>query len=285
MKRDSKNMLMFGTALLAATALGGCGRGGTGKVDGQVVARANGTEITRTQLDSELAARGIPQSQRAAAGPVILQDIIDRTLFAKAATDAKMGQDPATVLQINRARDTILERAYLSQSLAATRSQPKGAEVDAYIDSHPDIGADRAILRGTQLTFKAPNDAALSAQIKDAMTLDALTAALKAKNVAYSEQPFSADTATLPDEVLTGVRKLAPGEPFVMIAGTTAQAVAISERVAQPLSGDQLRQVAVQRIISDRVTQAIANRRKMIRLGVKIDYAQGYAPPAAAQSK
>jgi peptidyl-prolyl cis-trans isomerase C len=283
MKRDSKRVLIIGTALLTATILSGCG--GKGKVDGQVVARVGGTEITRTQLDSELAARNIPPSQRGVAGPVILQDIIDRTLFAKAASDAKMAQDPAIVLQLNRARDTILERAYLSQSLAITRSKPKDSDVDAYIDSHPDIGADRTILRGTQLTFKAPNDPALMAQIRGSMTLDALTSALKAKNVAINAQPFSADTATLPDEVMAGVRKLQPGEPFVMIAGTTAQAVSISERVPQPLSGDQLRNVAVQRIIADRVTQAIANRRKMIRLGAKIDYAQGYAPPAGSQPK
>jgi peptidyl-prolyl cis-trans isomerase C len=283
MKRDSKHVLIIGTALLTATLLSGCG--GKGKVDGQVVARVGGTEITRTQLDAELAARNVPPAQRAVAGPVILQDIIDRTLFAKAANDAKMAQDPATVLQLNRARDTILERAYLAQSLAITRAKPKDADVDAYIESHPDIGADRAILKGTQLTFKAPNDPGLMGQIRGAMTLDALTAALKSKNVSFNAQPFTADTAMLPDEVMSGVRKLQPGEPFVMIAGTTAQAVAISERVAQPLAGDQLRNVAVQRIISDRVTQAIANRRKMIRLGVKIDYAQGYAPPAAAPTK
>jgi peptidyl-prolyl cis-trans isomerase C len=282
MKRDSKHVLIIGT-LLAATALSGCG--GKGKVDGQVVARVGGTEITRTQLDAEMASRNIPQAQRAAAGPIILQDIVDRTLFAKAATDAKLSQDPGTVLQLNRARDTILERAYLAQSLAITRSKPKDSEIDTYIDSHPDIGADRAILKGTQLTFKTPTDPALMAQIKGAMTLDALTNALKSKNVAFSAQPFAADTASLPDEVMAGVRKLQAGEPFVMIAGTTAQAVSIGERMAQPLSGDQLRNVAVQRIISDRVSQAIANRRKMIRLGVKIDYAQGYAPPATAQPK
>ncbi len=273
-------LILAGAAMLTA-----CG-GGDKAPTGQVVAKVGKTEITRSQLDAELQARNIAPEQRESAAPVILQQLVDRTLFVKAAEDEKLQQTPAVVVALDRARSQVLERAYLERALAGLRTPPSSQDVLQYAANHPEIGNDRAVLNGTQIHFAMPSDQAVIAKIKNTMTMDELLQVLRSSNIQFQQQPLALDTATVPDAIMTKISNLKPGEPLVAISGDAADAISINQREPKPTPPDAVQEIARQRIQAERVAKAIDSRRKALRAGVSIDYAKGMAPkPTPAIAK
>ncbi len=271
--------------LASATMLAACG-GGDKAPTGQVVARVGKTEITRSQLDAEMQARNIAPEQRESAAPVILQQLVDRALFVKAAEDEKLQQTPAVVVALDRTRSQVLERAYLERALTGLRTPPSSSEILQYAANHREIGDDRAVLKGMQVHFNMPQDPAMVAKIKSTMTMDDLLQVLRSGNIQVQQQPLVLDTATVPSEIMNKISNLKPGEPLVAISGDAADAISINQREAKPTPPDQVQEIARQRIQAERVSKAVESRRKALRSGVSIDYAKGLAPremPKTAQ--
>jgi hypothetical protein len=108
---------------LLLAALGGCHRV---QVGGQTVAVVNGAPISRDDVDLELAL--LPPDQRGGARARVLQDLIDRKLFAQDA-EARGEQRGVTFVRLERRWHEVL-LARRTVDLIAARAMP-GTDADA----------------------------------------------------------------------------------------------------------------------------------------------------------
>ncbi|KKI22011.1 hypothetical protein XM50_01270 [Sphingomonas sp. Ag1] len=92
------------------------------------------------------------------------------------------------------------------------------------------------------------------------------------------------DTAELSDSANKKMASLSAGEPLVFLEGQRAIAsTVVSERIV-PLDGEQMQQIARNRMEAERGSAALRQRVDMLRKQAEITYAKGYTPPRPAQA-
>jgi peptidyl-prolyl cis-trans isomerase C len=272
------------TALaLAATLLSaGCSKGAP---EGQVVARVNGDEITQAELGVEMAAAGVPAAQRAKAGPVILQRVIERKLLAQAADKEGIAKEPDFVLVRDRSNELLLAQRYLQRESRKAVQTPGSDQIAYYLRSHPALADNRELLTLDQIRFPTPTDATELQALQGATTMDALTGVLRARQVQFTRNTVQADSATLPQGILSSINKLKPGEPLVIIGGPVLTAAVITNRQPLPTTPAQATEMAKQRIQAEAVDNRLKQENAALHQGAKIEYGKGMAPPAKAAKR
>lgn len=267
-------------ALLASLALAGCHGAAP---SGQTVATVNGESITTTDLKLELA--GVPAKFRKQAEPLALESLVQRKLLVQYAKKQGIDRSADYVLQLRQAGDMLLVRRTLQGTVSAARQPISAADINQYLNGHPDVGSNRRILLVDQLQFLAPAADVMS-ELKPTMSIDAVLAVLQRHQIKAQRTQAQLDTAALPDDVNAKIDALQPGEPLITVNGPGAIASAIVQAKPAPLEGEQAQAAARRRLQENQAQAAILQRQNVLRSDAKIDYAEGYKPAAtAAQPK
>ncbi len=119
-------------AIGVAAMLAGCGGAAP---EGQVAARVDGIEITDRELLSEAAATGAGLTTPGSRAAVI-DRLIDRKLLARAGKAALVERVPAVQIEMRRAREDVLARAYAGR-VAADAAPPTTADIDRFMHENP----------------------------------------------------------------------------------------------------------------------------------------------------
>jgi EpsD family peptidyl-prolyl cis-trans isomerase len=141
-----------------AMLLTGCDHTAATQRDGRVVAKVNGDEITRGDLESAVEATGTDTA-------TAVESLIDQELLVQKALASHLDRDPAVVEEIERARREILSRTYAQRSVLP-HAQISAAAQREYFSSNPALFAQRRIYR--TLTFSIPR-AELTPTLRNAL--------------------------------------------------------------------------------------------------------------------
>ena len=270
----SKIALAIGLMLMASA----CNK----KAEGQTVAVVNGEEITATELNAELAGAKLPQgADKAQARSRILQSMIDRRLLAQQAKTDGIDKSPEFLNRQRKMTEDLLINMYASRQID-TAQLPSNSEIEQFQASHPWIFAKREKWYLDQIRFPMPADTATRAKLKDAKTLEEVAAALQGTGVAFVRQKNQLDTAIIPQNIYGQLTTAQPGEPFIIPVGNQAVASVVISREATPLTGEQAKSVAVSAMRREQASKLVQTRLKTARDAAKIEYKEGFAPPAGS---
>jgi len=283
----SKSALVLGVAL--AAIVGGCNK----KDDlpkGQVVATVDGTDITTTELNSEIAlAQAPPEVPRKTIEQASLARIVERRMLADVAIKRGLDKNPAYLMEKRRLDDGLLVQA-LQTSVAAKVPEVTTAATEKYIDAHPMQFADRKIYSIDQIQFLRPNNIA-SIGLQDAKTMADVERVLNAANIEFRRAPASVDTMTAAPQLSKAILEILtrdPNEVFMFAdqpRGAPAPIVYINhvtDTNSQPFVGAKAVAVAQPILQREAVQKALTEELKKIKAEEKskIVYAKGYEPPA-----
>lgn len=268
----SKIVLAVGLALVVSA----CNK----KAEGQTVAVVNGEEITATELNAELANAKLPDgADKAQARSRVLQSMIDRRLLAQQAKTDGIDKSPEYLNRQRKMTEDLLISMYASRQIN-TAQLPSDSEIQQFEASHPWVFAKREKWFLDQIRFTMPTDTATRDKLKAAKTLEAVEAALQGAGVAFTRQKNQIDTAIIPQNLYGTLTTAAPGEPFIIPVGNQAVASVIVSREASPLAGEQAKSLAVASMRREQASKLVQTRLKSARDGAKIEYKEGFAPPA-----
>lgn len=246
---------------------------------GQTVATVDGKPITASELKAELA--NLPPATREQAKAQVLQAMIDRRLLAAEAEKQKLDKAPTFVLQERRLHEVMLAQQAL-QSFARSAQQPiSQTEINTYLDRHPNVGAARRLLVADQIRFATPPKPVLDA-LGPTRTLDQVIAVLQQRGVKIERGRGQFDTATLPQDAVAQLDKLAIGEPLISISGPTAIASAIVDQRPAPLAASEQVELARKLIAAERGQASVKQRTDSLRQAATIEYSAGYKPAPTA---
>jgi EpsD family peptidyl-prolyl cis-trans isomerase len=261
--------------LVIALAVTSCQK----KPTGQSVAVVNGEEITASELNDALTSdnmlAGTDAKQARAAE---LQKLVDRKLIVQQAKSEGLDKSPEFLNQQRRSTEDLLINLLISRQ-ANTRQVPTADEIAKFEASHPGMFAKREIWTLNQLVYPLPKDAAVTAKIAAAKTLDEVAQALTGAGIQFTKATKQFDSAMLPPNLYAQLSNLAPGEPFIAPGSDRAVASVITARQPAALSPDQQRQLALGAMKREQVGQMLGQRVKELKAKAKIEYQPGYAPP------
>jgi peptidyl-prolyl cis-trans isomerase C len=269
-------------AAMAVVLVAGCSKGDVGKDTAATVA---GEKITTAELETELKAAGVKKPEDPAIQRAALEEIIARKLLAKAARADKLDRTPEAL-----AAKAVVEEGFNAnldrRATVAKVAEPTPAEVSAFVQSHPEMFAQRTGYLLDQLLVPAQGDPGLLAALKPTKTLEDVMRILDERKVPYRRGAQSMDTLRADPQLSIALAKLPPGEPFLLPdpAGFTVSRV--RDKRVQPLTGPAAEAVAKELLLAERRTKALKARLEELRKD-KVAYGPAFAPKekAAAAAK
>jgi len=250
------------------------------KAEGQTVAVVNDEEITAAELNDALSS----DSSLSAMDPKLarvaeLQKLIDRKLVVQQARADGVDKSPEFISQQRRLTDDLLINLLLSKRLN-TSQIPSADQIARFESGNPQVFGAREIWSLNQIIYPLPKDAAVTAKLAAAKSLDEIGQVLTSAGIQFNRESKKLDTAVFPQAVYQQISKLAPGEPFIAPGPDKAVASVISAREPAPLTSDQARAVALNAMRKEQAAKIAQDRVKELRAKAKIQYQQGFAPPA-----
>lgn len=181
----------------------------------QTLARVNGDEITILQFNDELSHVNLDQSSKDTISKMVLDKLIDRKLLTEEAMKIRLNRSPDVTLEMERAKEQILEKAYLKH-LAGNQPEPGDEEIRNYFNKHPGMFAERRQfdIRQLVLPANAMTDE-LKATLSDAHSLATTIGWLNRHQLTYSDTSIRMTTTDFPESFSARMSKLEKGQIFM----------------------------------------------------------------------
>jgi peptidyl-prolyl cis-trans isomerase C len=272
-----RSKLLLAVSLSLMVSVSAC----TKKAEGQTVAIVNGEEITAAELNAELANSKVAEAtDKTEARSRVLQAMIDRRLLAQQAKADGIDRSPEYLNRQRRMTEDLLISMLASRQID-TAQLPSNSEIARFQASRPWMFAQRELWNLDQLRFQMPTDPAARTKLDQAKTLEEVATALTDSGIAFTRQKNKLDTALIPQNLYGQLASASRGsEPFIIPVGDQAVASVIASREPAAITGEQARPVAVAAIRREQASKLMQNRLKSVRDAAKIEYKEGYAPPA-----
>jgi peptidyl-prolyl cis-trans isomerase C len=249
------------------------------KPQGQTVAVVNNEEITAADLNSELSNANISAADASKdARAHALERLIDRRLLAQQAKSDGLDKSPEFLNQQRRMTEDLLINLLVSRQ-TKTAQVPTAQAIAQYEASRPGMFAKHEVWTLQQILYPLPKDAAVTAKIAAANSLDEVAQALTSAGIQFSRATKQLDSAILPPNLYAQLENLKPGEPFILPSTDKAVASVISARQPAPWTPDQARQLALDFMRREQANKFMQDRVKSLKATAKIQYQPGFGPP------
>ena len=285
-----RNAVVLLPALLAALALGACGKGDPKKPATQVAAKVNNEEISVHQVN-----RVIERFARADPGRAtpakVLERIIDEELIVQKAREAKLHRDPRVVQAIEDSQRHILVQAYVDKAIGSARSTPE--EIKTFYAENPALFERRRVYRFLEVLAAVPEDKldSLKAQVVKAKTLNDVSAWFRSQAIAYNFATWTKPAEQLPRGYPAQFADLRDGQMAVLPSSTGGTSVIqVIQSKDAPLTEQQAKPIIERALAMRKGAEHAEADLKRLREKASIEYvgnfkaAQHEAPPAAVQA-
>ncbi|WP_121120047.1 SurA N-terminal domain-containing protein [Croceibacterium ferulae] len=204
------------------------------------VATVNGYEITATELNNELAARGGQNIQDPALRRQALDELINRKLLVGLAQERELNKTPGYILNEQRMRELLLADAAVG-FLATLNPKPDARQIDASVQA---ARGTRTIFQVEGLQFAPIADKAVMTALDRSASMTQVEQILATANVVTKPASLSWDSVAMPRELVQQLEGVPNGKPFVLSGPNAVFAGVVTGQQTQPLSPDQSRALA-----------------------------------------
>jgi EpsD family peptidyl-prolyl cis-trans isomerase len=253
-----------------------------------VVASVGGREITRRELQTEMtgltaATPAIQKEQQKAA----LQRLVQRAILVNAAKEQGIDKDPAFALLAQRATDAVIVQM-LERKVVASVPAPSNEEVAQFIQTNPDLFAQRRLFDVEQIRMPLTSDPKIIKQLEPLKTMDEVAAFLAKQNISFQRGANVMDARGQDPKLLKAIIALPPGEVFILSSRSEIFLNQIRNTRLLPFEGKEATQFALNSLKSQRSREVVARQLRgyltKAQPGVRMS-AEFTAPPPGAKPK
>ena len=275
MTRSAFTLPILGSLLLS---LGACGSKEPGE---DAVAIVDGYEITTSELNHELLARGADNLQDPVTRREALEAIINRKLLVALAEERELDKTPEFILTEQRSRELLLADAAARQLGSFNQTLDKG-KVNEFVRRN---GNERFFYQVEGLRAPPLTDPNLKQAIEKAATFDDVRQVFSAAKVQVQPAKVAWDSAALPAELVRQLNALPDGKPFVISQENGIFAAVIRQKQRQELSPEEVRQLAEAAVGQESAMRILNDWLGGARSAAEITYQKGYDPEAASDKE
>ncbi len=272
---NKKSLVLLPLTLVLAA----CGSNSAPK--GQVLATVDGEEITATDLRLELGGASAPTpDQQKALEKMALQNIVNRTLLAKAAAAEGLDKGPEFAVAERRAKQAVLIELLNAKTRKGVPA-PSAEEVRTFVTNNPVMFADRRTFVVDQIVVPQV-DQQLAKALQPVTSLEQARAVLAQRKIRSSTTTGVIDALTIPPEAARQIAGLPPGEVFIIPSQGGLRINQVRSVQVNPIPDDQAQAIAREMLMRQRIEGQLRNRAEtVIKAGAaKVKYNPEFAPPA-----
>jgi EpsD family peptidyl-prolyl cis-trans isomerase len=284
----SARKVVLASGAIAILGLAACGKSDKAPT-GQVVATVDGTEVTVSELNSEintLPNRG-GNAPKKLVESVALARVIERKMLAEEAVKRKLDKTPQFLLAKERVEDNLLVQALQSEIQRQVPATPRES-AQKYVADNPQIFGDRKVFTLDQIQFLRPANIN-ELPLKEAKTMADVEKVLIDANIEYRRAPQQLDSLTINPKLTEEIIRLSTGssEPFMFAdqpAGAPAPIIyvnSVTNTATQPFTGEKAISYAQNILQRQEIQKRLVAELKKLQdeYKPKIVYASGYGPP------
>lgn len=284
----SARKVVLASGAIAILGLAACGKSDKAPT-GQVVATVDGTEVTVSELNSEintLPNRG-GNAPKKLVESVALARVIERKMLAEEAVKRKLDKTPQFLLAKERVEDNLLVQALQSEIQRQVPATPRES-AQKYVADNPQIFGDRKVFTLDQIQFLRPANIN-ELPLKEAKTMADVEKVLIDANIEYRRAPQQLDSLTINPKLTEEIIRLSTGgsEPFMFAdqpAGAPAPIIyvnSVTNTATQPFTGEKAISYAQNILQRQEIQKRLVAELKKLQdeYKPKIVYAAGYGPP------
>jgi EpsD family peptidyl-prolyl cis-trans isomerase len=276
----NRNVIVLSGLAGCLISLAACGSKQPGD---DAVATVNGYEVTLAELNHEMTEQGVqnledPQVRRAA-----LQAIINRKLLMGLAEERELDRTPEFILREQRMRDQMLAEAAI-QYLAPTSGEPDAEGVAAFIQNANAAG-ERTIYQVDALRLAVRPSPEVMRALERASTFTEIGQIIQREKLPGQAGQIQWDSAVIPAELTRQLNALPDGEPFVMAEGDSVLTGVIRNKVRQPLTTAQTRNMAQAVVGQQSIREKVGSWLEEARSSAEIEYADDFDPAAPVEQE
>lgn len=240
-----------------AVVLAACSKRSTSRAPasgGQVVAHVGDQVVTTNELDNEFRLANVPPEKQK--DPAIIKaaltELVTRKYAVQQALAAKLDQQPGVLLNLIRAREQVLENAYLVNTAAS--KAPTTADVEKYIANNPSRFENRKLFTVDQIVVPlTPGTQSVVNANKDAKTLEDIDRPLTEAGIAHFRQTGVLNTEEISPDFFKAIEARKPDQVFFVRAGSNGVFFKVTGEQASPLKGDAAVNAARQLMRADAI--------------------------------
>lgn len=255
-----RSRMLLVMACGSVLALSACDRGAPKAPTGQVVASVGGREITRRELQTEMAGLtaatpAIQKEQQKAA----LQRLVQRAILVNAAKEQGVDKDPTFALLAQRATDALTVQM-LERKVAASVPAPSNEEVAQFMQTNPDMFAQRKLFDVEQIRMPMPSDTKIIKQLEPLKSMDEVAAFLTQQNIPFQRGTNVMDAVGQDPKLLKSIIALPPNEVFILSSRSEVFLNQIRNTRLSPFEGKPATQHALDILKSQRTREVVAKQ-------------------------
>lgn len=277
----------LGLLLAGVVGLSGCGDDQVGAAPkGQVIAVADGMEITQRELAAEMDMIGAAASEEPEkVRQVALQKIIARKLLAREARVRELDDSPDFGLLKQRAEDVVLE-TLLQRSMTRNLPAPTIEAAQRYMSDNPDLFAQRKLFQVEQIRIPSDEGRALLDRLKPLATLEEVQALLEREGIRFQRGIGTLDAMQSPPALVKQVLALPSDEIFILPMQDSLSVNRIIETKTVPVDDAEAQEFALNYLRRKGISDTLKNQLAEImnKHKDKIRYQPGYEVAGAVQN-
>jgi EpsD family peptidyl-prolyl cis-trans isomerase len=248
------------TAALGCCAfiLAGCGKKNSeqpaASKGGQVVARIADQVITTQELENEFRlANVLPDKQK---DPALIKRVLGELVLRKyllvRALNAKLDREPVVLLDLLRAREQVLEGAYLMRTVAS--KAPSKEDIDKFIASNPAKFSGRKVLSVEQIVFPFGSNAqSFIDASRNSKSLDEIAQRLTSDGIPFNRSMGTLNSGDFPNEFNAQIAAKKPDDVFFVRSGPNGVFFKVVSEELRPLEGEAAANAARQIMRADAI--------------------------------
>ncbi|QAU38506.1 SurA N-terminal domain-containing protein [Bradyrhizobium guangdongense] len=225
--------------LCSAALLAGCGKKEQATAQrGQVVAHVGDEVITNQELENEFRLANIPPDKQKDPEIVkqVLGQLVTRKYLLQQALNAKLDREPGVLLDLLRAREQVLENAYLLRRVMS--KPPTKADIDRYIADNPAKFSNRKLLQVDQIAFPlGPAAQSVVESSREAKSLDELDQQLTAASIPHGRQSGVLSSGDVGPELFDKIEAKKADDVFFVRSGQNGIFFKVLGEETRPLEG------------------------------------------------
>ncbi len=242
---------------------------------GQVVARVDGEEITRRDLQVELLASGAPADvDLKSVQGALLDQIVTRKLLAQQARRAGIDRTPDYLATMRRDREVLLVNALSNRAYELARA-PAAADIARFVADNKVAFDQRRLITVDRLEAATPS--VPLATIKAAKSNDEVAALLKARGQTVRRDQVTIDTLETPDEPAASLSATA-GRPAASYADGLLQVDMLLSSEPMPVPEEDRPALAKSLLLRARAADWVERETARLRANAQVEYQPSYGP-------
>ena len=224
----------------------------------QIVAHVGSETITTQELENEFRSANVPVDKQKDPEIIkhVLGDLATRKYLVQQAIAAKLDREPGVLLDILRARELVLQNAYVTR--AAASKSPGTTEVDKLIAENPEKFANRKILNVEQVIFPlGPSARSIVEAARDIKSLDEIERQLTEVRTPHIRQMGTLNSSDLPKDFFAAIEANKDQDVFFIRGGSNGIFFKVKSEDPSPVQGEAAANLARQLIKADAIKAEI----------------------------